>query len=469
MASPFRGRRADAGRRRRRRRPCLTPRIERLERRRLLAAGDLDPSFGTAGVRTIDWALENNQAHAILTQSDGKVVVAGQTDQGGSSASDFFLMRLNPDGTSDTTFGNNGLVRTDFAGGEDDAIAIAIQSDGKIVAAGLATVGGQKDFGLVRYNTEGTLDASFGTGGKETIDFGGKNDEAFGVAIVPGGTGRIVVAGSAIVGSTADFGLVRLNPDGTLDTSFGTGGKVTTNFGFGVQAARAVNVLADGRIVVAGSALIGSDTDFAVARYLADGRLDTTFGGDGMSTTDFDLGNDVGTSLALQPDGKVLVAGTAMLGSQNAFGVARFDANGTLDTTFDGTGHKEVEFNSSNSTCYAMALQSDGRILLAGTAKIGSNDDFAATRLKADGSVDTSFGSGGGWTHDFGYGDDSGGAATLDAYGRILIAGTADILGDTDVAVVRLLNVLPDRYEPNDSAGSAADLGTVTGTTTYPG
>jgi uncharacterized delta-60 repeat protein len=202
-------------------------------------------------------------------------------------------------GELDTSFDDDGMVTTDF-GGLDEALGVAIQADGKIVAAGRGTAVG--DFALARYNRDGSLDTSFDGDGKVTTDFGSPFDVALGVAIQP--DGRIVAAGTA---AGDDFALARYNRDGTLDTSFDGDGKVTTDFGAMDAALGAPAIQPDGKIVAAGYTTAGGD--FALARYNRDGSLDTSFDGDGKVTTDFGSPFDVAAGVAMQPNGRIVAAG----------------------------------------------------------------------------------------------------------------------------------------------------------------
>ena len=197
-------------------------------------------------------------------------------------------------GTLDASFGTGGKVTTDFAGSGDGAGAIAVQPDGKLVAAGAATINGQADFALARYNSNGTLDTGFGTDGRVTTDFGGRYEVARSVALQ--WDGKIVVAGGSVIGLFNDFAVARYLSDGTLDASFGTGGKVITKFenrpdgmapGEVSADAKSVAVQPDGKIVVAGYANIEGEEDFALVRYNANGTLDATFGSGGKVITDF--------------------------------------------------------------------------------------------------------------------------------------------------------------------------------------
>src|SRR5687768_8651350 len=254
--------------------------------------GQLDPTFGGGDGRVndnFDGVGRNDQANAVVVQPDGRIVVAVQApfpDRG----YDFGLARYNPDGTLDPTFGAGGKVLTDFpypVNSGDRPLALALQPDGKIVAAGTANL----DFALARYNADGSLDASFGAGGLVVTDFFANGDTAYGVSVQP--DGKIVAAGQAFRPNStgSDFAVARYNADGSPDTTFGdadagTGarlGRVATDFEAWNDIGRGVALQADGRIVVAGYAQTPSTNhdDFALARYNSDGTLDPSFGGDG--------------------------------------------------------------------------------------------------------------------------------------------------------------------------------------------
>ncbi len=283
--------------------------------------GTLDTTFGTGGKVVTDFAGGYDEAHSVAVQRDGKIVVVGSATIIGTGL-DFALARYNSDGTLDTSFGTSGKVTTDyFAGSLDVAFSVAVQRDGKIVAAGVTAPA--LDFALARYNSDGTLDTSFGTGGKVTTDFASGSDEARSVAVQQ--NGKIVAAGTAFIGVTSfDFALARYNSDGTLDTCFGTGGKVTTDFaGSFFEQARSVAVQNNGKIVAAGTALFSvTGSDFALARYNRDGTLDTSFGTGGKVTTDFTGSFDEANSIAVQQDGKIVAAGIATDSFSGAFDFA---------------------------------------------------------------------------------------------------------------------------------------------------
>jgi uncharacterized delta-60 repeat protein len=351
-------------------------------------------------------------------------------------------------GDLDSTFGSGGKVTTDFAGNRDQAFAVALQTDGKIVAAGSAIVsGGQTDFALARYNSDGSLDSTFGSGGKVTTDFGG-NDQAVAVAIQP--DGKIVAAGATcanaalgcdvFTGSGYDFAIARYNSNGTLDSSFGSGGKVTTDFHGGMDIATSLVIQRDGRIVVAGSACTDSSmmcalsggVQFALARYNSDGSLDSSFGTGGKITTTVRNFGSI-FALALQSDGKLVAAGLAFGQPDSDFELVRYNSNGSLDSSFGAGGKVNTDFNSSggtalNDAAVGLAIQQDGKIIAAGASETNTPDFFfnwSIARYNQDGSLDGSFGTGGKATTGLSGKDDQAGSVMIQPDGKILVGGMA--------------------------------------------
>jgi uncharacterized delta-60 repeat protein len=380
-------------------------------------AGDLDPSFGTGGKVTTDFVGLIDQVFALAVQGN-KLVAAGRT------VDDFGLARYNPDGTLDPGFGTGGKVTTDFNGFTDHAYALAVQADGKLVAAGGAgTATG--DFGLARYNPDGTLDPSFGTGGKVTTDFAGGFDRATALAVQA--DGKLVAAGFT-QGAGVDFALARYDPDGSLDPSFGTGGQVTTDFNGGTDEAFALAVQADGKLVTAGLAVSGAGFDFGLARYNPDGSLDPGFGAGGKVTTDFAGGFDQANALAVQDD-KPVVAGRAGFEGNDDFALARYNPDGTLDPSFGTGGKVTTDFpRPSGSFDEARALVVQGRKLVAAGLTgpdCDSSCDFGLVRYRANGALDPSFGARGRVTTDFAGGTDEAFALAAQADGRLVAAGFA--------------------------------------------
>ncbi len=366
------------------------------------APGDLDPSFGTNGKVITNFSGCSNcpespsGANAMAIQSDGKIVAAGfsSTFEPGIA-----LARYNLDGGLDTTFGSSGMVNTKFSAGLIDiANAVAIDTEGKIVVTGVSTVNGSEDFTLIRYNTDGSLDTSFGTGGNVTTDFGTGNTDSAN-AIASQSDGKIVAAGSSFANGLGDFALARYNTDGSLDTSFGTGGKVLTNFidGGSNDEANAVSIQTDGKIIVAGfsNANVGGFLvagDFALARYNTDGSLDTSFG-KVVTVFSGNGSNDVANAVVIQADGKIVAAGSSPVNDSDEFALARYNTDGSLDTSF-GTGGKVLtDFGGSatSDVIKAVATQTDGKIVVAGSSgsfgSLPSGGTFALARYLGIGNT----------------------------------------------------------------------------------
>jgi len=397
--------------------------------------GSLDTSFDGDGKVTTAFGSASNYGYSVALQSDGKILLAGYSYNG--SNYDFAVVRYNANGSLDASFDGDGIVTTDF-GSSDYGYSIALQPDGKILVAGC----GGGDFAVARYNPNGSLDTSFDGDGKVTTPIGSSTDYGYSVALQP--DGKIVVAGYSYNGSNNDVALVRYNADGSLDTSFDGDGKVTTPIGVSDDYGRSVAIQSDGKIVVAGYSYNGNDNDFALVRYNANGSLDTSFDGDGKVTTPFGSWYEYGYSVALQPDGKIVVGGFAWGDSSYDFALARYNSNGSLDTSFDGDGKVVTPIGSSSDYGYSVTLQSDGKIVLAGETYNGSNYDFALVRYGADGSVDTSFGADGKVTTALGSADDSGRGVALQSDSKIVVAGYSYNGSDYDFALVRYQGGSPE-------------------------
>ena len=399
--------------------------------------GDLDSSFGIGGKVTSSFTGFGDNANAIAIQADGKIVAAGSTRTNNSDGNtDFALARYNVDGTLDTTFGLAGKVSTEFSTSVDveEARGIALQSDGKIVVAGHRATGQGDSFALARYNPDGTLDASFGAGGLLSTTFLGF-DQAFAIGIQQ--DGKIVAAGSASDGTSAGtvVALARYHTDGTLDPSFGTGGRVTVRLeeaiAPGFQEAHSLAFQQDGKIVIAAVHEAGgvATNGFLVARFNTDGSLDHTFGALGFVGVKFLAGTEVADARAvtIQPDGRILVAGTTGDGGPTSdFAVARFNVDGNLDPTFGSAGKVITSFFQGADRALSIALQSTGKIVVAGTA---NGVAFGLMRYNPDGSLDTSFGTGAKVTTLFSSGAESANAVAFQSDGKIVAAGSASPAG----------------------------------------
>ncbi|MFD5426499.1 calcium-binding protein [Streptomyces sp. NPDC127084] len=427
------------------------------------APGDLDPTFGTGGKVTTGFGAGLSPfGEDLAIQADGKIVAVGGSDTG--LGSDFALARYNTDGSLDATFGTGGLVTTDF-GGTDAAIGVAVQPDGKIVTVGYSDAGGTlNDFALARYNTDGSLDATFGTGGLVTTDFGpGRSDVANAVALQT--DGKIVAVGGSALVAANDFALARYNTDGSLDATFGTGGRVLTDFGGDGDIASAVALQTDGKIVTAGLSNASGTFDFALARYDTDGSLDATFGTGGLVTTDFGATNNWAFGVALQTDGKIVAAGYSNASGTFDFALARYDTDGSLDATFGTGGLVTTDFGGFDIG-FAVALQTDGKIVAAGYSDVSGTIDFALARYNTDGSLDATFGTGGLVTTGFGGSFDAASAVALQADGKIVAAGSSDASGTSEFALARYLDGVPiltiDKGHTGDFTGGQQGVYTIT-------
>lgn len=372
------------------------------------ADGDLDPAFDGDGKVITDFFGSNDQIFGMAIQPDGKIVGVGRVTGTGNGYSDFGVARYNTNGSLDTSFDGDGKVTTSFASNSsEEAWGVALQADGKIVAAGWTDMGnGNNVFAVARYNTNGSLDTSFDSDGMATADFGGGFELALAMAILP--DGKIVVGGrSSPDGFQTDFALARFNTNGSLDTSFDGDGKVTSNVGVtgSLDVIHALLAQPDGKIVAAGEAWGNtSDLDFVVARYNTNGALDASFDANGVVTTTFGT-SDVIYGAALQPDGKIVVVGKADDASYEVFGLARYNTDGGLDGSFDGDGKLTTSF-AYYANAKAVALQTDGKIVVAGDAGTSTAPAFALTRYNSNGSIDITFdGDGKVITHFGNYGD----------------------------------------------------------------
>jgi len=292
----------------------------------------------------------------VVVQPDGKLVVAGATQSGATTA--FAVMRYLPDGRPDPTFGSDGLSLTDFdPSTNDSATALALLPDGRILAAGTAGDAA----GLVRYQPDGQLDPSFGPGRNGTVTTGQGLLNALSLGIAP--DGRLLVAGQAgTAGGPFDFGVARYSADGLLDGSFGDGGVVKTDLGPTGEWAAGVAAGPGGTVIAAGA----SGSAFTVLRYLGNGRLDPAFGSGGVSKNGPDIGG--AHSLVQLPDGRLVLAGERLAGDWREVTIARYQADGTLDTRFGQGGAIGTDVTPGHDDGTAATPYPGGRLVVAGTS-----------------------------------------------------------------------------------------------------
>jgi uncharacterized delta-60 repeat protein len=316
--------------------------------------------------------------------------------------------------------------------GYDYAIGLVVQADGKLVAAGVASRRGGR-FALVRYSTNGTLDPLFGANGRVLTNFTAGYDVANDLVLQSGG--KLVAVGRA-GGRGGRFALARYMPDGTLDPTFGGDGRVTTNFTAGDDFAFGAALDANGNIVAVGRAA-GGGGRIAVARYKAnDGRLDRTFNGTGRVITNLTAGDDRADHVAIQADGMIVAAGTAGYLSANArFALVRYQAGGTPDPGFSDDGKLTTNFTTGFDGAFSVAIQPDQSIVAAGEA----GQSMGIARYLPNGALDANFGVGGKATVDLTTGLDYADDVALSSSNQIVVAGSANYFGrDAKVALARL-------------------------------
>jgi uncharacterized delta-60 repeat protein len=413
----------------RRLRRAYRPRLEALEDRCLLSAGALDTTFGGTGIVTTAPGKSSAAADAVLIQPwDGKIVVAGNAASGNSTV--MALTRYNADGSLDNSFGSGGKEVSKVGTDGWNALALYSSTDTtgnakKIVEAGAGS--------LARFNANGSVDTSFGNRGLVSV---ASTSDIAGVVIQPA-DGKIVIAGD----NGPTFVLTRYNANGTLDKTFGTGGTVTLSLGSS-GGADALGLQADGKLVVAGTIGPGPGTGWELARFNANGTLDTTFDSagpvPGTVTTTFTAGGGALRGLAIYPStgtdtadyGKIEAVGSINGNpggiNSNQIALARFNADGTADSTFGQAGQVVTPFPSGGGIAWATALQGDGKIVVAGQTLTAAGWTFSVLRYNTNGSLDTTFGNGGLVTTPDGTGVNPARGVAIQPDGRIVAAGTVN-------------------------------------------
>lgn len=340
------------------------------------ANGSLDTSFGVNGKVLHDFGGNDSFEGGVL-QSDGKYVFSGYSQPTGNYQ--WTITRLNSDGTVDVNFGNNGVV-INFPGIHSLAKNIILQADGKILAVGWRQSGGQDDVVVARYNSNGSLDAGFGSGGIVITPIGGFNDR--GMISTVQSDGKIIVFGDFDAGGRDRLFLARYNTNGTLDSGFGSGGKVIAEFQ-DHNGARDIALQSDGKIIVTGATMPnGSSANTYVGRFNSNGTFDNTFASGGKYINSFSSENDSSNSLLLQPDGKIILGGNQTESGNSEFALRRFNLNGSLDTSFGNNGSLVTPVGSGNDEIRSISMQDDGKILAAGLVSNGSYNDWGIVRYQ---------------------------------------------------------------------------------------
>lgn len=445
--------------------------------------GALDASFGAKGVVLQSLGNGSDTTAAVASQADGKLLVVGTSTStvSGTTSKNIVVERFTAAGKLDGSFGAgtndgspDGVASLSLGDGEEQGADIAVQADGKILVLGTTTsVNGSANVVVARLNADGSLDKGFGKSADGTpdgvvnLDLGNGNDAAGGLAVLA--NGKIAVSATSSSSSGSNVEVVRLNADGSLDKSFGAdsadgspAGFVSLSLGKGDDTAADLAVQADGKLVVAANTTstdAAGSSNIVLARLTSSGALDGSFGTakdgtvDGLVNLSLSDGNDTADALALQADGKILVVGTTHSSTGRNAAVARFNTNGELDSSFgrsrdDGTpeGVVGISLGSGDDDGAAVALQADGRILIAGTTtSLGGSTNVFVARLAPNGAPDASFGVTADGTPDgfvnvsFSNGNDSAAGLLIQPDGKIVVAGDSVTATGHDIALARLL------------------------------
>ena len=403
-------------------------------------AGTLDKTFNDTGMVTIPVGSANAIAQALAVQPDGKIVLAGFASNG--SNNDFGLTRFNTDGSPDLEFNETGNQLIDFNGTDDFAEGIAVRPEnGKIIIGGYTFNGSGFDFALAQYLPDGSPDSFFGTNGRTTTPVG---TNVFATALGLQHDGRIVMAGYSTQSGNNEFTLGRWLEDGSPDPSLDEDGIVTTHIGISNSAAFCLLIQPDGKIIVAGQAFNDATLrwEAAIVRYLEDGTLDQQFGEDGISILTLSNKDLFITAISLDVNKNIVAAGyTGTSPSNNNFVLLRFLPDGRPDSLFDEDGLLVAPFNGNNNEATSVLTQPDGKIVIAGHAEINGTDHFALARYDQHGLLDPTFGTAGKTTTRIG--DFNGlNSLTLAGDGKILAAGGAFIGTHFEYTICRYHNDL---------------------------
>ncbi len=406
--------------------------------------GDLDLAFGRLGTVIVDFTGQDQYGFGVAVQRDSKVIVVGQSGEYPLFHS--AMVRVDSNGKLDDAFGTGGKVTVVLDDEGDQLTAVTQQPDGKIVAAGARIHDNfQNAFIVARFHPDGSLDQGFGDFGRVVTTFGDPAAAAQSVILQP--DGKIVVAGFSGAGSYSelnDFALVRYDAAGSLDPTFGSGGKVITHFsGIYNTGSRAADIALqyDGKLIVVGAYKNeATPREFAMARYLEDGALDLSFGVQGKVTTSFGAGDSPATSIVLQPGDKIVLAGMFQAGHHDHdFALARYDRSGALDGTF-GVGGRVVSdlFGGSDDIAYDLTIQMDGKLIAAGRTGQYPHFQFGLARYEWSGILDPTFGLSGAVATSFGGFSSQGYAADLQPDGKLLVTGYMNN-ASTDIVLARYL------------------------------
>lgn len=478
--------------------------------RQFTADGKPDSTFGTNGSSFSDYAVSYDQANAAFLQADGKILLGGSTL--GTSNNNFALIRYDPSGKIDVSFGNPAKITTTTSPANDEANTVTVSSDDHIFLGGHTEIlSNDLDLVLITYDKDGNIYPKISAQGKLsftdnmryiqlnavivhsdsdmlyaghfydpvktdvefvlqhystatgfgiittfTTDFGGGANYC--QSLLELSDGKLLASGYVFTGRNYDFALCRYEKDGSLDSSFGINSKVTTDISVNQDYAYSSALQKDGKIILAGTSLNDKQWQIALVRYNSDGSLDNSFGNSGIVLTTLHDSDDEAHGIALQNDGKIVVAGYTFNGKNYDVALARYNINGDLDSTFGNFGKVETGLAAGDIKANGMVIEPDGKIIVAGYAFNGKDDDFAVLCYNSNGSLDKNFGKGGITITDFGFGDDHGNAVAFQSDGAIVVAGYAYNGTDKDYAVARYLPDLNLGVIDHPSSNQAAAI-----------
>jgi len=422
--------------------------------------GVIDSTFGVNGiVKTPISATGSSVCNNLISLPNGKIIATGYVVSGNRDL--FAIVRYNSNGTIDNTFANNGI---DTVSINDTVLSIcyssALQKDGKIILGGDYYLGAGLGYGFmaIRYNSDGSLDASFGNKGAASFHVGTAGADNVGHSVSLQTDGKIIMAGTATVGGNTVFCVLRFTKDGTIDPTFGTNGVTTTVIGTGSNNCYSMAVQDDDRIVLGGDFQDGSAYKFTAVRYNKDGLLDNTFANNGIFMDSIGVNDDdYGYATVIQKDQKIIFGGTAKKANTTNFAMLRLNASGVLDNTFGTGGVVVANFDPTSGTAADLgrrfALQSDGKIIIGGETYLHGSE-YGLMRYNSDGSLDNTFGNAGRVVYKAGSTQQHGYALTIDSNRKIILGGDAPVSLPSNFVLVSFTSGLsagPNEVEAQNS------------------
>lgn len=401
--------------------------------------GTIDSTFATNGVLKLSpYQAGTDIANAVAVLPDNKILMAGITDPG-NFLWDAVVYRVNSNGTVDSTFGINGSSIFDVGGNQDYVQDMKVLTDGSILVAGGAYDGlADVNFAAAKLNADGVVDSSFGINGRFVMSLYPEDGEDIANAVAVQPDGKIILAGSGYIPNVGThLAMLRLNENGTLDSTFGDNGMVITNSGYENDVAYDILILSDGHILLCGYADALAQ-QVLIEKFSETGALDSSFGTGGIALYDLNPGNDVAWAIRMHPNGKIMAAGRKGAGNgKTDYMVMAINANGTLDTGFGigGVASKNININDA---ALDMLIEPSGKIVLAGSSGGGllGSQDFSICRFNENGSVDNTFGTNGATVSEIGTFFSEAAAIGRQSDGKLVVAGkSADF--DNDIALVR--------------------------------